>query len=154
LLQSCEDFPQLQERYHHNYYVCQFPINELDIEFSIRGLEMASDCRHSSVKKGQRNGLEPAKPRGRHHTLQNDSEADIVAWIRHQAARSQPYTIYENRTDVLHCRADKFGEAITREWVDSFLLRHQDDSVEKVSKLHDNARLQGLREFPVEMISK
>jgi hypothetical protein len=64
------------------------------------------------VKKALRNGLEPPKPRGRHSALPDDSEAeaDILAWVQHQAEKSQPAT----RIDILHYCASKFVHAFSR----------------------------------------
>jgi hypothetical protein len=73
----------------------------------------------------------------------NDAEADIRAWIQHQAEKSQPSTI----TDILHYCEGKRGKAITCGWVDSFLFLHQDYLVQTVSKPQEDARLQVPRSF-------
>jgi hypothetical protein len=101
------------------------------------------------VKKALRNGLEPPKPRGRHNALLDDlgAEADILAWIQHQAEKSQPSTIHENRTNILHYRHSKSGKITTLHWMDSFLIRHKDELSETISKPQEDARLQVPREF-------
>jgi hypothetical protein len=62
------------------------------------------------VKRGLKNGLEPPKLCGRQNALADDSEADSLAWIQHQAEKAQPST----RTDILHCYVNKSGASITR----------------------------------------
>jgi hypothetical protein len=95
------------------------------------------------VKRSLKNGLEPSKPCDRHPALADDAEADILAWIQHQAEKFQPST----RTDILHYCVSKFGKSITRGWVDSFLIRHDSDVTETMSNHQDNPRLQVPRKF-------
>jgi hypothetical protein len=99
--------------------------------------------------------LEPPKRHGRNNTLPDDSEAevDILAWIKHQIEKSQPSTIYENRTDILYYGTSKFGKVITLGWVDSLLMRHKDELVETISKPQEDARLQVSGEFLFRTIS-
>jgi hypothetical protein len=87
---QCEAFPPLQFRSHQICYVDQFALCELAIDTSIGRLKNAFDCPRAPVKKALRNGLEPPKRPGRHIVLPDDSEAeaDILAWIHHQAEKS------------------------------------------------------------------
>jgi hypothetical protein len=71
------------------------------------------------------------------------TQGQILAWIQHQAEKSQPST----RTDIVHYCSGKFGKVVTRRWVDSFLIRHKDDAVEAISKPQEDAHLQIPREF-------
>jgi hypothetical protein len=100
-------------------------------------LAIAFNYPRAAVKRVLKSGLKPLKQRDRHNALLDDSEADILAWIQHQAEKSQPST----RTDILHYCSGKFGKAVTRGWVDSFLIRHKGDLVEIINKPQD-ARLQ------------
>jgi hypothetical protein len=61
--------------------------------------------------------------------------------------------LLSTKTEIVHYYASKFGKAITRGWVDSFLLRHKDDLVETVSKPQDNPCLQVPQEFLLGTIS-
>jgi hypothetical protein len=61
--------------------------------------------------------------------------------MQHQVEKSQPSTTYENRTGILHYCASQFGQAITRGWVDSFQIRHQNGLIETVNKSQEDARL-------------
>jgi hypothetical protein len=81
--------------------------------------------------------------------LPEGSEGDIPAWIQHQAKKSQPST----RTDILHYCSGKFGKAITRRWVDPFLIIHKDGLTETIRKPQKDARLQIPREFLLGTIS-
>jgi hypothetical protein len=72
------------------------------------------------VKAALANRLEPPKVRGRHPPIDEGSEAEILEWIETQAEKYNPAT----RTDLRqHCQA-KYSVAISRGWVDSFILRH------------------------------
>jgi hypothetical protein len=60
------------------------------------------DCPQAAaiaMRRAIRNGLEPPKLHGRYNVLPDDAEAkaeaeaDILAWIQHQAEKSQPSII-------------------------------------------------------------
>jgi hypothetical protein len=142
-----EAFLRLQFRSHQIVSVHQFALRELGTEISIGSLEMAFDCPLTPVKKAMRNGPEPPKPCGRHSLIQDNSEAeteaDIIAWIQYQAEKCQPST----RADIFHYCACKFGKVITRGWVDSFVIGHNDYLAETTSKPHEDLCLQIPREF-------
>jgi hypothetical protein len=110
MLQQYEDFPGLQFQSHSLYYVHQFAVRELGIEILISSLEREFNCPPATVKKTLRNALKPPKPRGRHNAVPDNSEANILAWIQHQAENSQPAT----RTDIRHYSTGKLGKPITR----------------------------------------
>jgi hypothetical protein len=123
ILQRCEDFPGLQFQSHQLFTGHQFTLRELGTETSIGSVKRVFNCPRASMKNAQRNGLQPPKQRGRHNVMPDDSEAHILAWIQHQAEKSQAST----RTDIFYYCSGKFGKAITRGWVDSFLIGHKDD---------------------------
>jgi hypothetical protein len=106
----------------------RFALRELSLELSVRQLERAFDFSRKTVRRVLTNELEP-KQRGRHNALPDDPEAKIMAWIIHQAGKSQSVT----RTDILHGCAKNFGQSITRGSVDSFIGRHMTGSMETTS---------------------
>jgi hypothetical protein len=73
----------------------------------------------------------------------------MLAWIQHQAEKSQPSA----RTNIVHYSASKFGKVIIRGRVNSFLIRHKNELAEKISKLQEDACLQVPREFLLGTIS-
>jgi hypothetical protein len=89
------------------------------------------------VKRALKNGLKPPKQRRCHNALPEDSETDILAWIRHHAEKSRPST----RTGIILYCFGKLGKAVTRGWVDPLLIRYKDDLAETVSQPQEDARL-------------
>jgi hypothetical protein len=81
----------------------QFALHELGTEISIGSLEMQFECPRISLKKALRTGLGPPKLRARHSTLPDDSEAeaDILAWTRYEAEKSQLSTRTEQRSSII-----------------------------------------------------
>jgi hypothetical protein len=136
-------FLGLRFRSHQIFYVHEFAFDRLGINIPINRLGIAFNCPRAAGKRALKNRLIPPKQRGRHTALPEDSEADILAWFQHQAEKSQPST----RTYILHYCSGKFGEAVTRGWMDSFLIRHKDNLAETISKPQGDARLQVPREF-------
>jgi hypothetical protein len=101
---------------------------------------IAFNCPRAVVKRTLKNGLKPLKERGRRNALQEDSEADILAWIQHQTEKTQPST----RTDTLHYCSGKLGKVVTRQWVNSFLIGQKADLAETISKPQEDERMQAL----------
>jgi hypothetical protein len=100
------------------------------------------------VKRGLKNGLEPPKLRGRHNALVDDSEANTLAWIQHKAEKSQSLT----GIDMVSYSVNRFGKSITLGWMDSFLIRRNNDLTETVSNLQENLHRQVPQEFLVATI--
>jgi hypothetical protein len=62
--------------------------------------------------------------------------------------------IYENRTNIFHYCASKFGKVITRGSVDSFLITQKNAFGETTSKPQEDAPLQVPQDFLFETISR
>jgi hypothetical protein len=80
---------------------------------------------------------------GGQNSVAEESEADILAWILHEAQKSQSST----RTDIANYGVKKPGKSITRAWVDSLLIRPNVVMTKTVSNSPDDPRLQVPREF-------
>jgi hypothetical protein len=132
-----------------NFYVHKFALDRLGIDILINRPGIPFNCARALVKRTLKKGLVPPKQRGRHRAGPDDSEVDILAWIQDQAEKSQPST----KTDILHYCSGKFGKAVTRCWVDSFLIPYKGDLTETISKPQEDARLQVRREFFLRTIS-
>jgi hypothetical protein len=71
------------------------------------------------------NGLGSPKVRGRDLAIDEGSEAEILERIKAQAEKFNRAT----RMDLhQHCQA-KYSIAISRGWIDSFILRHRSELV-------------------------
>jgi hypothetical protein len=114
-LQRCEDFLGLQFRSHQIFYVHKFALDRLGIDIPINRLAIAFNFPPTTMKRTLKNGLKPPKQCDRHNALPEDSQPDILAWIQHQAEKSQPST----RTNILHYCSSNFGKGVTREPVGS-----------------------------------
>jgi hypothetical protein len=62
---------------------------------------------------------------------------EILDWISAQADKCRPIT----RTNILHYCEAKYSHSISRGWVDSFILLHQDDLSETKSTPQEDTRL-------------
>jgi hypothetical protein len=98
ILQREQDFHDLHFRYQQISFVNQFALSQIGTELSIGQLERAFDCAPKTVGDALKSVLDAPKLRSRHNSLPRDDEAQIFAWIQHQAEKSQPVT----RTDILH----------------------------------------------------
>jgi hypothetical protein len=79
-------------------------------------------------------------PQGRHcHSpLDDASEIEILEWIQKQEEKFNPVT----RTNILHDFQAKHSCSISRGWVNSFILRHQEDLREMKSTPQEHPRLE------------
>jgi transposase len=75
------------------------------------------------VNAALENGLDDPQGSGRHSAFDDASEVEILEWVRNQSEKFNPIT----RTDVLQYYQAKYSSSISREWVNSFVLRHQED---------------------------
>jgi hypothetical protein len=80
---------------------------------------------------------------GRHPATDEGLEAEILEWIEAQAEKYNPAT----RTDLHQRYQAKYSVAISRGWVDSFILRHRDELGETKSTPQKDARLEVPRIF-------
>jgi hypothetical protein len=106
-------------------------------------LQRAFKCSAATVRGAVANGRNEPKQRGRHAAIDAESEADIVNWIGKHYDKSHPVT----RTEIRHYCIAKCEIPATRGWVDSFLLRHQNELIETKSLPQEEPRLQIPRAF-------
>jgi hypothetical protein len=118
-------------------------------DLSIYQLSRAFGCDAGRVKAALENDLNDPKVRGRHFAFDDESEIQILEWIRSQAEKCAPVT----RTDIRHHCNVKYSRSISRRWVDSFILRHKADLFETKSTPQEDARLEVPRAFLDEMVN-
>jgi transposase len=147
-LREDPNFAQLQYRAHQIFYVFVWARDELDIPISIGGLERSFNCSHATVQRALKSGWDAPKPRGRHAALPAEAESEILDWIRRNYEKSDPVT----RTEIRHHCETEFTVPAGRGWVDSFILRHRGDLIEKKSNPQEESRLQIPRLFLDETI--
>jgi hypothetical protein len=136
-LQREPDFADLEFRAHWICFVENFSEREANDTLSTNQILKAFGYSPFRVKAELANGLEPPKVRVPHPVIDEGSEAEILEWIESQAEKCNPAT----RTDLRqHCQA-KYSPAISRGWVDSFILRHRDELVEMKSTPQEDARV-------------
>jgi hypothetical protein len=79
ILEHREDFRELQFRNHQIFSVSRFTVEEGNSQLSIGQLESAFKCQVIAVTRALKNQLKPPKLRGRHFSLAEDIETQIVA---------------------------------------------------------------------------
>jgi hypothetical protein len=96
MLQREPGFDQLRFRSHQIYFVKDFAQRNSGQDLSMRQLSRAFECDAGRVKTALENSLNDSKVRGRHFAFDNESEVQILEWIRSQAEKCAPVT----RTDI------------------------------------------------------
>jgi hypothetical protein len=121
----------------------EFASTELNITLLGRALACPFGVDHSAVKRALLRGYEDPPTRGRHPELSPACEAELVEWLTKEAANNTAVT----RTEFLQACIERFGQSISRGWVDSFLIRHRDESFETESVPQENPRPEVPRDF-------
>ena len=147
-LQDKAEFRELRFRAHQIFYLVNWARTERRTEISIGSLMRAFNCSRSAVHSALANGLSPPKSRGRHLTVDAESDANILAWIKKQAEKNAAVT----RTDIKNYCHEVCRLEVSRGWVDSFILRHSAELTEKKSSPQEEPRLQVPRIFLEETI--
>jgi hypothetical protein len=117
MLQREPDFDQLRFRSYQIFFVKDLAQRNDRKHFSIHQLSRAFGCDAGRVKAALENGLNDPKLRGRHFAFDEESEIQILEWIRSQAEKCAPVT----RTDLQYHYKVKCFRSISRGWVDSFI---------------------------------
>jgi hypothetical protein len=110
MLQREPSFNQLRFRSHQAYFVKDFAQRNSGQDLSISQLSREFGCDAGRVKAGLDNDLNDPKVRGRHFAFHNESEVQILEWIRSQAEKCAPVT----RTDLQHHCKVKYCGSISR----------------------------------------
>ena len=147
-LQQNAEFRDLQFRAHQIFYIVTWARAEFGIELSIGALMRAFNCSRCAVQSALANGWAEPKSRGRHPAVDEESDANILSWVKQKAEKGAAVT----RTDIRHYCRDVCKVEVSRGWVDSFLFRHNDELTEKKSSPQEEARLQVPRVFLDETI--
>jgi hypothetical protein len=86
----------------------------------MNALMMAFDCPRSHVQAALAYGLDDPGQRGKHITVDQVHEQQIIDWIRQNAEEDTPVT----RVEIMDYCAAQFKIKFTRGCVNSFVLRH------------------------------
>jgi hypothetical protein len=87
--------------------------------------------------------LEPPGERGKHPALDADREQQILDWIQQKAEQSTPV----EKTEIKDYCTTQLKVPITRDWGNSFVLRHSDQIFKTKSTPQEHQRLQVPRMF-------
>jgi hypothetical protein len=118
-------------------------------DFSTSQPSRAFGCDAGWVKAALEKALNEPKARGRDFAFDDQSEIQILEWIRSQADKCAPAT----RTDLRrHCKV-KYSHSISRGWVYSFILRQKANLSETKSTSQDDVRLEVPRVFLDETVN-
>jgi hypothetical protein len=142
-LREDSDFRRLEFRCHQIAHVKNIAESRYNIPVTINALTRAFDCPRSRVQAALAHGLDEPGQRGEHAALDQDREQQILDWIRQNAEQSTSVT----KTEIMdHCTAE-FEIKFTRRWVNSFILRHLDDVIQRNSAPQEEQRLPVPRAF-------
>jgi hypothetical protein len=142
-LQREPGFAELQYRWHLICFVSNFTRDKVDQKISVAQLVRAFGCHENRVKAALTNRLEELKVRGRHPAFDEDSEGEILAWIKTQTEKYRPV----KRTNICHYCEVKYSHPVSRGWVNSFVLQHAEDLIETKSLAQEETRLEVPRAF-------
>jgi hypothetical protein len=84
------------------------------------------------------NGLEEPTIRDHHLAVDEDSEREILEWIKVQIEKCKSIIC----TDLRHYYKAKYFHSVNRRWVDSFILHHRDNLIEIKSALQEDPTLE------------
>jgi hypothetical protein len=136
-------FAELRFRSHQIYFVADFAQCECHQELSVWQLAQLFDCKSDRFKAALANRLEDRKVRDRHLAFDEISETEILDWILAQIYKCRSTT----SANLQHYCEVKCSRSISRGWVNSFILRHQEDLSETKSTLQKDTRLEVPRAF-------
>jgi hypothetical protein len=129
ILQREPGFEELAHWSHQTCFVADFARETAGQELSVDQIVRAFERHPARAKAALANGFEEPKSRGRHSAFgirhsafDDDSEGEILTWIKAQAEKYRSVT----RIDIGHYYQTKYSRPVTRGWVDSFILRHGD----------------------------
>jgi hypothetical protein len=122
----------IAEREHH-----------IPIPISMNALARAFNCPRSSVQSALAHGLELPGEREKYTALDADREQQNLDWIQETAEQSTSVS----ETETKDCCTGQLKVPITRGWVNSFGLRHPDETIETKSVDQEQQRLQVPRMF-------
>jgi hypothetical protein len=95
------------------------------------------------VRKALQNGHESPKDPGRHLAVDQDFELQILNYI---TSNAQKYNVV-SWTDIVHDFINKFETDITKDWVDSFIIRHETKLFEISSSHQEHPHFTVLKAF-------
>jgi hypothetical protein len=72
-------------------------------------------------------GLDEPGQRGKHIALDRDRAQQILDWMEQNAEQDTPIT----RGEIMDYSTSQFKIKSTRGWVNSFVLRHSDEVIQK-----------------------
>jgi transposase len=87
--------------------------------------------------------MKPPGHRRKHSAIDEVHEQQIIAWIQKSAETSTPVT----KTEIKDYCTREFQVAVTRGWVNSFVLRHALEIIPTKSSPQEEQRLQVPRVF-------
>jgi hypothetical protein len=88
---------------------------------SVCQLSRAFGCDGGRVEAILHNGSNDSKAHDRHFVFNDDSEIEILEWVQTQAEKYAPIT----RTEVQPDWKVKYSRSVSRERIDSFIVRHR-----------------------------
>jgi hypothetical protein len=104
-------FAELQFRSHQIYFIHDFAQRKGDQELSVSQLSRKFGYCPACVKTILANELEEPKLRDHHLAIDEDSEGEILEWIKAQAEKYKPIIC----TDLRHYCEEKYSHLISRE---------------------------------------
>jgi hypothetical protein len=119
-------------------YVNDIAESQSNIPISINALARTFDCQRNRVKAALEHDMEPPGHQGKHSAIDDEYEQHILAWIQESAETSTPVT----KTEIKDYCTREFQVAVTRGWVNSFVLRHAEEIIPTKRSPQDEQRLQ------------
>jgi hypothetical protein len=136
-------FQQFQFRCQQICYGHDIAEREHNIPISFNALMRTFDCPRSSGQSALAHGLEPPGERAKHPALEADREQQILDWIQQKAEQRTPV----RKTEINDYCTIQLKVPITRDWANSFVLRHSDQIFNTKSTPQEQQRVQVPRMF-------
>jgi hypothetical protein len=143
LLRKDATFQEIEFRCQENVYVRGIAEGEQNIPISINALTRAFECPQSRVHSAFDHGLKSPGQGGKHTALDQHHEQRILDWIQQNAKQSTRV----NKKEIKDYWTSQFKALITRGWVNSFILRDPDKTIQAKSVPQEQQRWQVFRVF-------
>ena len=116
------EFKALLYKNHQLCYLHEYAKNFQDVKLSINQLSIIFQMNPRTVSKSICKGSQDLKPKGRHKSLDENIENDIVEEIKRRSNEGKAMT----KKEVLMFVNMTYKKMLTHGWLNQFFLRHKD----------------------------
>lgn len=143
------EFKALLYKNHQLCYLHEYAKNFQDVKLSINQLSIIFQMNPRTVSKSICKGSQDLKPKGRHKSLDENIENDIVEEIKRRSNEGKAMT----KKEVLMFVNMTYKKMLTHGWLNQFFLRHKDQIKKARSFPQEDTRLSIPRDYLKEHIN-